>query len=162
MPGHEILGHVTACGKNVTKFAIGDRVGVGPQAFSCGTCGVCESGITTYCQKGFQGTYGSKLPNSKDPNFQTIGGYSMYNRTDQRFVFPIPSNLDGAQAAPLLCAGITVWVPLQRAGVKKGDKVAIIGLGGLGHMAVKFAHAMGAEVTVISTSASKEAEGAVL
>jgi uncharacterized zinc-type alcohol dehydrogenase-like protein len=161
VPGHEILGHVTAKGKNVSKFALGDRVGVGPQAFSCGSCKTCGAGVTTYCQKGFVGTYGSTLP-TQDPSFKTIGGYAHYNRTDQRFVFPIPANLDGAATAPLLCAGVTVFTPLRRADVKKGDKVAIVGLGGLGHIAVKFAAAMGAEVTVISTSASKEADAKAL
>ncbi len=127
------------------RFALGDRIGVGPQAFSCGTCLTCSAGVTTYCQKGFLGTYGASLPHGP-ADFKTLGGYAHYNRTHQRFVFAIPESLDSAQTAPLLCAGVTVFTPLRRAGVKAGDKVAVVGLGGLGHVAVKFAVAMGAEV----------------
>ncbi len=140
--GHEILGHVTAKGAAVVRFNVGDRVGVGPQAFSCGACKSCEAGVTTYCQKGFIGTYNGSLPNGH----KSIGGYAHYNRTNQRHVFAIPDSLDGATAAPLLCAGVTVFTPLKHAGTKPGDKVAIVGCGGLGHIAVKIAKAMGAEV----------------
>ena len=141
----------------MTKFSLGDSVGVGPQAYSCGACKTCDAGVTTYCQKGFVGTYGSQVP-GKDEKFKTIGGYAHYNRTAEKFVFAIPAELDAAATAPLLCAGVTVFTPLRKAGVKAGDKVAIVGLGGLGHIAVKFAAAMGAEVTVVSTSPSKEAD----
>ncbi len=148
--GHEILGHVTAKGAAVVRFNVGDRVGVGPQAFSCGTCKSCEAGVTTYCQKGFIGTYNGSLPNGH----KSIGGYAHYNRTNQRHVFAIPDSLDGATAAPLLCAGVTVFTPLKHAGTKPGDKVAIVGCGGLGHIAVKIAKAMGAEVPILAISPS--------
>lgn len=152
--GHELLGEVTAVGANVTKFKIGDRIGVGPQANSCGACRQCQRNSETYCTAGMVQTYNSKLPDG----YITKGGYAQYHRTNAKFAFKIPENLDPAGAAPLLCAGVTVFTPLKECGVDYKSKVAVVGLGGLGHVALKIARAMGAEVTAISTSASKEAE----
>lgn len=159
--GHEMLGKVTQVGSEVKKFKVGQTVGVGPQALSCMSCGMCSSSHENYCTGpgGFVGSYGAKLPaaEGKEP-FVTQGGYSQYNRTHERFVIPIPDGMDPNTTAPLLCAGVTIWTPLKYAGVTKGTKVGVIGLGGLGHLAVKFAHYLGAEVTMISTSANKQAD----
>jgi uncharacterized zinc-type alcohol dehydrogenase-like protein len=153
VPGHEIIGHVTAVGSKVSKFKLGQRVGVGPQAFSCGNCKFCNSKDEAACAK-FTGTYAATLPNG----FITKGGYAAYNRTDEKFVVAIPDAVDSAEAAPLLCAGVTTFTPLRKAGIKKGSKVGVIGIGGLGHCAIQFGRALGAEVTAFSSSKNKEEE----
>ncbi|KAJ3261671.1 hypothetical protein HK103_004622 [Boothiomyces macroporosus] len=155
VPGHEVIGHVQAVGPNVTKFKVGDAVGVGCFVNSCRECPECKDELIQYCAKGVTGTYGS--PQS-DGTSHTKGGYSQGIVVDQNYVLKIPGNLDLAAAAPLLCAGITLWSPIRHYGVKAGDKVAVLGLGGLGHMGVKFAAALGCEVTVLSRSASKNDE----
>ncbi|KAJ3297330.1 hypothetical protein HDU79_003945 [Rhizoclosmatium sp. JEL0117] len=155
VPGHEIVGRVTAVGSAVTKFKIGDAAGVGCFVDSCRTCAECKDDLIQYCEKGVIGTYGSKTAEAPG---HTLGGYSQAIVVDQDYVLRIPDNLDLAAAAPLLCAGITVWSPMKHYGVKAGSKVAVLGLGGLGHMAVKFAKAFGAHVTVLSRSPSKSKE----
>lgn len=152
VPGHEVVGRVTAVGANVKNFTQGQRVGVGCFVDSCRTCEACKSNIEQYCLNGFQMTYGSE---TKDPGGLTYGGYSKSIVVDQNYVLNIPENLDAAAAAPLLCAGITTYSPLKHWKIQKGQKVGIIGLGGLGHMGVKFAHAMGAHTVMITTSAEK-------
>lgn len=151
VPGHEIVGKVSAVGSHVKKFKIGDTVGVGCLVDSCRSCASCNEGLEQYCEKGMTGTYGSS---TKDGDY-TKGGYSTYIVVDERFVLRIPKNLDLAASAPLLCAGITTYSPLKHVGVKQGDKVAVLGLGGLGHMGVKIAASFGAEVTVLSRSQNK-------
>lgn len=155
VPGHEIVGKVVSVGPNVKKFKAGDTVGVGVMIDSCCTCKNCNNDQEQYCDEGMTGTY-----NTKERDGVTIaqGGYSTQIVVKERFVVSISDKLDLAGAAPLLCAGITTYSPLRFAGVKPGQKVGVIGLGGLGHMGVKFAVAFGAEVTVISTSPSKEAD----
>lgn len=155
VPGHEIIGRVVKTGKDVTKFEIGQRVGVGCFVNSCRTCGSCESDNENYCEKGATMTYGSLDLDGKTP---TYGGYSNQIVVDKHFVLSIPEKLDPAGAAPLLCAGITTYSPLRQLGVTKGSRIAVMGLGGLGHMAVKLAASFGAEVTVLSHSASKKAD----
>lgn len=152
VPGHEIVGRVTQVGTGVTKFKVGDLVGVGCMVDSCRTCESCKEGLEQYCENGNIGTY-----NSPDVhlNQQTFGGYSEAVVVDEDFVLRVPENLDLAAAAPLLCAGITTFSPLRHANVGPGQRVGIVGIGGLGHMAVKIAKAMGAEVVVITTSLSK-------
>ncbi|RLZ11634.1 NAD(P)-dependent alcohol dehydrogenase [Faecalibacter macacae] len=152
VPGHEIIGRVKEVGADVTKFKVGDLVGVGCMVESCKECDPCNHGIEQYCENGFTGTYNSK--NSKHGGI-TYGGYSDYIVVEEDFVLNVPENIDVKAAAPLLCAGITTWSPLRHWNVKAGDKVGVIGLGGLGHMGVKFAKAMGAHVVMITTSASK-------
>ncbi|KAI9344562.1 NADP-dependent alcohol dehydrogenase C [Obelidium mucronatum] len=152
VPGHEIIGTVTATGENVTKFKKGDTAGVGCFVDSCRSCKECTQELIQYCSKGTTGTYGSPLT---DGTGHTFGGYSQAIVVDENYVLRIPSTLDKAAAAPLLCAGITVWSPIRHYGIKKGDDVAVLGLGGLGHMAVKLASAIGANVTVLSRSPSK-------
>ncbi|NCN27288.1 NAD(P)-dependent alcohol dehydrogenase [bacterium] len=154
VPGHEIVGHVQAVGSKVTKFKAGDKVGVGCMVNSCGTCGSCKENLEQFCEKGFTGTYNSPLPDGD----YTKGGYSNHVVVDQGFVLSVPDNLDLAATAPLLCAGITTYSPLRHVGVGKGDKVAILGLGGLGHMGVKIAASFGAEVTVLSRSENKRGD----
>lgn len=154
VPGHEIVGHVRAVGQNVTKFKKGDTVGVGCMVDSCGTCGSCKEGLEQFCDNGFTGTYGSP---DKHGGY-TKGGYSNFIVVDERFVLNIPKNLDLAAVAPLLCAGITTYSPLRYVNVGKGDKIGVLGLGGLGHMGVKLAASFGAEVTVLSGSPSKRAD----
>jgi D-arabinose 1-dehydrogenase-like Zn-dependent alcohol dehydrogenase len=154
VPGHEIVGHVTAVGPKVTKFKAGDTVGVGCMVDSCMHCRQCERGVEQYCYKGASFTYNSTEQDKKTP---TYGGYSDHVVVREHFVLHVPSNLDLCAAAPLLCAGATTYSPLKYWGVKKGTRVGVVGLGGLGHMAVKLAHAMGAEVTVFSTSSNKVA-----
>jgi len=153
VPGHEIVGKVLKTGSAVSKFKEGDLVGVGVMIDSCRQCKPCESHMEQYCVEGMTGTY-----NNYERDKKTIaqGGYSTQIVTDERWVYRISDKLDLAGVAPLLCAGITTYSPLKYAHVSPGDKVAVAGLGGLGHMAVKFAVAMGAEVTVLSTSASKK------
>ena len=155
VPGHEIVGKVISVGSNVSKFKIGDLAGVGVMVDSCKTCHTCKRDLEQYCEDGFTGTYNSKERNSDE---LTKGGYSTQIVVDEHYTFHISEKLNLAAVAPLLCAGITTYSPLVYAGVKKGMKVAVVGLGGLGHMGVKFAVSFGAEVTVISTSPSKEAD----
>jgi uncharacterized zinc-type alcohol dehydrogenase-like protein len=155
VPGHEIVGHVTAIGSQVKSFKVGDCVGVGPQAISCGGCKFCLMGQEHYCQNGWIGTYGDELPGS---HFVTKGGYALYNRTNERFVFLIPDNLPSAAVGPIFCAGITTFTPMKDLNVGQGTRVGVIGIGGLGHMALQIARALGAEVTALSTSKNKEAE----
>lgn len=154
VPGHEILGRVTKVGGNVTKFKEGDIVGVGCFIDSCRTCPACREGIEQYCEDGMSPTY-----NGLDRQGQmTFGGYSERVTIDENYVLHIPANLDLAAAAPLLCAGITLYSPLRHWNVQKGQKVGIVGLGGLGHMGVKLVAAMGAHVVMITTSPSKAAD----
>jgi uncharacterized zinc-type alcohol dehydrogenase-like protein len=154
VPGHEIIGRVTQVGGGVTGFGVGDLVGVGCLVDSDGTCPQCLASREQFCQNSVF-TY-----NGADRHLGgvTYGGYSESIVVDQRFVLRIPGNLDPAGAAPLLCAGITTYSPLRRAGVTAGSKVGIVGLGGLGHMGVKLARAMGAHVVVFTTSESKRAD----
>ena len=152
IPGHEIAGIVTRVGKSVTKFKPGDRVGVGCMVNSCGECEACKQGFENSCFKETIWTYSSKDPID---GTDTKGGYSTIMVAPEHFVLPLPESLDMAHAAPLLCAGITTFSPLRHWNVGPGMKVGIIGLGGLGHMAVKYAKAMGADVWVISSSAGK-------
>jgi len=154
VPGHEISGEVLAVGSNVSKFKVGDRVGVGTFVDSCRVCEYCLEGRENYCLKGNVQTYNGR---SYD-NEPTYGGYAQEIVVDQNYVLSIPENLDMAQTAPLPCAGITVYSPLHHWSVGPGKKVAILGLGGLGHMAVKFAVAMGAEVYVLGTSLAKASD----
>ena len=155
VPGHEIVGKVLSVGTNVTKFKVGDLAGVGVMVDSCKTCKTCAKDLEQYCEEGFVGTYNNKERNSDNI---TMGGYATQIVVDEYYTFKIAPSLPLAAVAPLLCAGITTYSPLVYAGVKKGMKVAVVGLGGLGHMGVKFAVSFGAEVTVISTSPSKEAD----
>ena len=151
VPGHEIVGRVHAVGANVKKFKVGDTVGVGCMVDSCQHCANCEEGLEQYCLNGFTGTYNSS---TKDGSY-TKGGYSNFIVVNEHFVLNIPKNLDLAATAPLLCAGITTFSPMRHVGVKRGDKIGILGLGGLGHMGVKLAASFGAEVTVLSHSPHK-------
>src|ERR1700712_3428626 len=156
IPGHEIVGRVTKVGANVTKFREGDLAGVGCMVDSCRACASCQEGFEQYCENGFTGTYND--PDKKSPGLRTYGGYSKAVVVDESFVLRIPENLELAAVAPLLCAGITTYSPLRHWKVGPGQKVGIVGLGGLGHMGVKLAHAMGADVTLFTTSESKEAD----
>jgi uncharacterized zinc-type alcohol dehydrogenase-like protein len=154
VPGHEMVGIVTEVGSDVTKFKVGDRAGVGVFIDSCGTCDFCASGYDQYCSTGRIEAY-----NAKDYEGNvTYGGYSNEIVAKESFTQRVPTNLEISATAPLLCAGITVYSPLRHWQAGPGKKVAVIGLGGLGHMAVKFAHAMGADVTVIGMSESKKAD----
>ena len=159
IPGHEIIGRVLEVGANVTKFKVGQLVGVGCMVESCQHCHSCDEGLEQYCENGFTGTYNSKK--SKYGGI-TYGGYSENIVVEENFVLSIPENIDVKGAAPLLCAGITTWSPLRHWNVKAGDKVGVIGLGGLGHMGVKFAKAMGAHVVMITTSEKKGADAKLL
>jgi len=152
VPGHEIIGRVTEVGGNVKNFKEGDLVGVGCMVDSCQECDSCKEDLEQFCEKGATLTYNSK---DKHLGSHTFGGYSEQVVVDKEFVLKVPENIDAKGAAPLLCAGITTWSPLRHWNVKKGDKVGVIGLGGLGHMGVKFAHALGAHVVMITTSPSK-------
>lgn len=152
VPGHEIVGEVTNVGKAVSTFKIGDRVGVGCLVDSCATCKSCKQNLEQYCENGFVGTYNGE---DKHLGGHTYGGYSEKIVVKQNFVVTIPESLDLAASAPLLCAGITTWSPLKHWQVKQGSKVAVVGLGGLGHMAIKLAKALGAEVTLFSRTKSK-------
>ena len=159
VPGHEIAGVVTAVGSNVSRFKEGDRVGVGCMVDSCRTCASCQEGLEQYCVPGMTQTYGSPDPKGAEVGQKvTQGGYSDRITVDQNYVLSIPDSIPLDAAAPLLCAGITTYSPLRTWGVGPGSKVAVVGLGGLGHMAVKLAAAMGAEVTVLSTSDRKKAD----
>ncbi|HRD71203.1 MAG TPA: NAD(P)-dependent alcohol dehydrogenase [Legionella sp.] len=152
VPGHEIIGRVREVGADVKRFKKGDIVGVGCLVDSCRTCSSCKAHEEQFCENGGTFTYNSP---DKISGGITYGGYSKNIVVTEDFVLNIGKNLDPAAAAPLLCAGITTYSPLKRAGVGKGSKVGIVGLGGLGHMAVKIAHTMGAEVTVFTTSPNK-------
>lgn len=154
VPGHEIVGRVTAVGSDVKNFKTGDLAGVGCLVDSCRTCPSCQNNEEQFCEGGMVGTYNS-IGKDGQP---TYGGYSTSIVVDEAFTLKVPENLDLKAVAPLLCAGITTYSPLRAWAVTKGQQVAIVGLGGLGHMGVKFAHAFGAEVTVISTSDSKKAD----
>ncbi len=155
VPGHEIVGHVIAVGKKVKKFKLGEPVGVGCMVDSCGKCAQCKNNEEQFCEKGATYTYNSP---TKDSGGHTLGGYASHITVKQDYVLKIKKGLPLDKIAPLLCAGITTYSPLKRYGTKKGKKVGVVGLGGLGHMAVKIAKAMGAEVTVFSTSPEKEAD----
>lgn len=152
VPGHEIVGNVSKTGIHVTKFKIGDTAGVGVMVDSCRQCKPCNKFMEQYCAEGMTGTYNNY---ERDHITLAQGGYSTRIVCDERWVYHVSDKLELAGVAPLLCAGITTYSPLKYAKIKAGDKVAVAGLGGLGHMAVKFAVAMGAEVTMLSTSPSK-------
>jgi uncharacterized zinc-type alcohol dehydrogenase-like protein len=156
VPGHEIAGVVRAVGAKVTKYKVGDHVGVGCFVDSCRECENCQAGLQQYCLKGMSGTYNGFEQDRKTP---TQGGYSTQIVVDENYVLRIPANLPLDAAAPLLCAGITLYSPLRHWKAGPGKKVAIVGMGGLGHMGVKLAHAMGAEVTVLSHSLKKKEDG---
>jgi uncharacterized zinc-type alcohol dehydrogenase-like protein len=153
VPGHEIIGRVLEVGANVSTHKVGDLVGVGCMVDSCQTCSSCQQDLEQFCENGATFTYNS--PDKHLAGKQTYGGYSTSVVVDEKFVLRIPENLDEAATAPLLCAGVTTWSPLTHWKVKKGDKVGVIGLGGLGHMGVKFANALGAHVVMITTSPEK-------
>jgi uncharacterized zinc-type alcohol dehydrogenase-like protein len=155
VPGHEIVGVVAQVGSDVTKHRVGDRVGVGCMVNSCGKCANCRNGDEQYCLDGMVPTYAGT---DRDGS-TTQGGYSTHVVVDADYVLRVPAGIDAAAAAPLLCAGITTYAPLRRWGAGPGKKVAVVGLGGLGHMAVKLASAMGAEVTVLSQSLKKQEDG---
>ena len=152
VPGHEIVGRVTRVGDAVSTFKVGDVVGVGCMVDSCRDCASCAEGLEQYCEKGFTGTYNSP---DRHTGGSTHGGYSTTIVVDEQFVLRIPEGLDPAAAAPLLCAGITTYSPLRHWGVGAGHKVGVVGLGGLGHMAIKIARALGAEVVLFTTSPGK-------
>ena len=158
VPGHEIIGRVNTVGNKVTKYSVGDLVGVGCLVDSCRECHSCKDGLEQYCENGVTGTYNFEDKIGGTSHQFTFGGYSDKITVEERFVLNIPENLDPAAAAPLLCAGITTYSPLKHWKVGVGQKVGIIGLGGLGHMGVKFAHAMGAHVVMITTSPEKGAD----
>ena len=152
VPGHEIVGRVTAVGPDVTRHKAGDLVGVGCLVDSCRTCPSCEEGLEQYCENGWVGTYNGQ---DRETGDITLGGYSTQMVVDEAFVLHVPENLDPAGTAPLLCAGITLYSPLRTWGAGPGKKIGIVGLGGLGHMGVKLARAMGAHVVLFTTSQSK-------
>jgi uncharacterized zinc-type alcohol dehydrogenase-like protein len=153
VPGHEIVGHVTAVGSDVRGYKVGDTVGVGCMVGSCQHCAACAEGLEQYCENGFVGTYNGP---TKDPPGHTLGGYSQQIVVDEKFVLRIRHpEAQLAAVAPLLCAGITTYSPLRHWNVGPGKKVGIVGIGGLGHMGIKLAHAMGAHVVAFTTSESK-------
>jgi uncharacterized zinc-type alcohol dehydrogenase-like protein len=153
VPGHEIAGTVTAVGSSVTKFKVGDKIGVGVFVDSCRTCENCKQGLQQYCLEGMTGTYNQL---ERDGKTVAMGGYSNYFVINEDYAVHIPENLPLEGVAPLLCAGITLYSPIKHWNVGPGKKVAVMGLGGLGHMGVKFAVAMGADVTVLSHSPHKK------
>jgi uncharacterized zinc-type alcohol dehydrogenase-like protein len=155
VPGHEISGVVSSIGSAVSKFAVGDLIGIGVFIDSCRNCANCNQGLEQYCESGMTPTYNGL---ERDGITPTMGGYSDGYVINENYAVKIPANLDLAAVAPLLCAGITLYSPLKYWNAGPGKKVAVMGFGGLGHMGVKFAHAMGAEVTVLSHSPSKEAD----
>ena len=152
VPGHEIVGRVSRIGAEVSKFKVGDLAAVGCLVDSCQHCASCAEGLEQYCENGFTGTYGGVEKETGQP---TRGGYSDKIVVTEEFVLRVPEGLDPAAAAPLLCAGITTWSPLRHWKVGPGQKVGVVGLGGLGHMAVKLAHALGAHVVLFTTSPGK-------
>jgi alcohol dehydrogenase (NADP+) len=155
VPGHEIVGTIVKTGGEAKKFKVGELAGVGCMVYSCRTCASCREGLEQYCENGPTWTY-----NSEDKRFGgfTYGGYSERIVVDESFAVHVPRGLDAAAAAPLLCAGITTFSPLRHWKVGKGQKVGVVGLGGLGHMAVKLAHAFGAEVVVLTRSSGKKTD----
>ncbi|QIQ22494.1 NAD(P)-dependent alcohol dehydrogenase [Zophobihabitans entericus] len=155
VPGHEIIGRVTSVGKDVKKFKVGDHVGVGCMVDSCQHCNSCKHDLEQYCENGATLTYNSL---DRHDHMPTFGGYSEKIVVSDKFVLHIPDGLDLKSAAPLLCAGITTWSPLRHWNVKKGSNVAVVGLGGLGHMAIKLAKGLGAHVTLFTRSPGKEAD----
>ena len=160
VPGHEIVGHVSAVGGEVTGFKVGDTVGVGCMVDSCKTCAACGEGLEQYCDTGFTATYNSP---TQDPPGHTLGGYSQRIVVDEGFVLKVHHPADQlAAVAPLLCAGITTYSPLRHWKVGPGQKVGIVGIGGLGHMGIKLAHAMGARVVAFTTSESKKRDAHAL
>ena len=156
VPGHEIVGRVTKVGSGVTKFKVGDLAGVGCMVDSCRVCASCREGLEQYCEKGFNPTYNGE---DKVIGGPTFGGYSNAIVVDEAFVLRVSDKLDLAGVAPLFCAGITTYSPLRHWKVGPGQKVGIVGLGGLGHMGVKFAHAFGAHTVLFTTSESKVKDG---
>ncbi|HWX66421.1 MAG TPA: NAD(P)-dependent alcohol dehydrogenase [Rhodanobacter sp.] len=155
VPGHEIIGRVSAVGSAVSKFKVGDMVGVGCMVDSCQHCAACGQGLEQYCAEGATFTYNSA---DRRDGLPTFGGYSERIVVSDKFVVRVPDKLDPKSAAPLLCAGITTWSPLRHWKIGKGSKVAVVGLGGLGHMGLKFAKALGADVTLFTRSPGKEDE----
>ncbi len=155
VPGHEIVGKVIQTGKKVRKYKVGDTVGVGCFVDSCGKCASCKANEQQFCEKSCAFTYNSTEMDKKTP---TMGGYSTVITVKDKYVLKVKKGLPLERVAPLLCAGITTYSPLKRYKTKRGSKVGVVGLGGLGHMAIKIAKAMGAEVTVFSTSPGKEAD----
>ncbi len=153
VPGHEIVGKVVSVGSHVKKFKVGDTVGIGCIVDSCRECQYCNEGLEQFCEPGMTGTYNA--PDKYLPNIQTYGGYSESIVVDENYVLSIPENLDLAATAPLLCAGITTYSPLKHWNVGPGKNVGIVGIGGLGHMGIKIAKAMGAHVVAFTTSESK-------
>jgi len=159
VPGHEIVGRVTEVGSAVSNFQVGDRAAIGCLVDSCGVCSNCEKGLEQYCLNGFTATYNSE---TKDPGGFTYGGYSQSIIAQESFVLKVPDSLEGPGIAPLLCAGITTYSPLRNWKVGPGSKVGVIGLGGLGHMGVKFSHALGAHTTMITSSEQKGEDARLL
>jgi len=159
VPGHEILGRVVSEGARASRYREGDLVGVGCFVDSCRACAQCRAGHEMFCEKGATFTFDSL---EQDQRARTYGGYSARMVVDERYVLRVPKGLDPSRAAPLMCAGITTYSPLRQFGCKPGDQVAVMGLGGVGHMAVKLAKSMGADVTVLSTSPGKEEAAARL
>jgi uncharacterized zinc-type alcohol dehydrogenase-like protein len=159
VPGHEIVGRVTQAGEQVSRFKVGDVVGVGVFVDTCRQCPSCKSGNEQYCDEGMTGTYNAR---ERGTGMPTYGGYSTRITVNEDYVLRIPESMPLDRAAPLLCAGITTYSPLKHFGAKPGSAVAVVGLGGLGHMAVKLARAMGANVTVLSTSESKREDAIAL
>jgi len=155
VPGHEIVGRVISVGSEVTRFKAGDTVGVGCMVDSCQTCSACEQGLEQYCETGHTLTYNDIDRHDKLPTF---GGYSERIFVSEKFVLKVPESLDLKGVGPLLCAGITTWSPLRHWNVGKDSKVAVIGLGGLGHMGLKLANALGSHVTLFTRSPGKEAD----
>jgi uncharacterized zinc-type alcohol dehydrogenase-like protein len=155
VPGHEFTGTVTAAGAAVTGFAPGDQVAVGTIVDSCGACAMCQAGQENYCHEGATRTYGGT---DRVDGTRTQGGYSREYVLREKFAYQLPGGLDPAAAAPLMCAGVTVWEPMRAAGIGPGSQVAVAGLGGLGHLAVKLAAALGAEVAVLSRTPDKAAD----
>jgi uncharacterized zinc-type alcohol dehydrogenase-like protein len=155
VPGHEIAGVVTSVGASVTKFKVGDHIGVGVFIDSCGKCVQCNKGLQQYCEEGMTGTYNGY---ERDGKTVAMGGYSNRFVINENYAVHVPANLPLDGVAPLLCAGITLYSPIKHWNVGPGKRVAVMGLGGLGHMGVKFAVALGAEVTVLSHSPTKEAD----
>ena len=158
-PGHEIVGEVTEVGSAVTRFKAGDRAAVGCLVDSCGTCDQCRGGTEQFCRNGYTLTYNGRDTPSGEV---TYGGYSDHIVTRESFVLRVPERLDFARAAPILCAGVTVYSPLRLHGAGRGTRLGVLGLGGLGHMAVKLGVALGCEVTVVTTSESKRADALAL
>jgi len=159
VPGHEIVGRVTEVGSAVSNFQVGDRAAIGCLVDSCGLCSNCEKGLEQYCLNGFTATYNSE---TQDPGGFTYGGYSQSIVAKESFVLKVPDNLIGPGIAPLLCAGITTYSPLKNWKIGPESKVGVIGLGGLGHMGVKFSHALGAHTTMITSSEQKGEDARLL